>query len=221
MPPQFTTHASTNAWSFDEAMAVARWLLRDQLKMNATIVGALRRQQPHVTGIDLLTPHEDAYNRLLKITRLHEPEGLLIKTPQPGRFLKPVRGFAPIFKEAHFELDRFDAIPLGCPGDSPDLIPLRIYRYDHGPEGNEGWATLIRTGPNEYVRACLWRWGQNSKGGRSEGGYPITADGRQLPCATEAEAYRLLDLPPVPPRDRHPDQIPGFAAMIAKTTEKP
>ncbi len=213
-----THHSTISAWSFDEAMAVARWLLREQLKMNATIVGGLRRQEKMVTSIELLTPHVDAYDRLQRFVRVHIPDDVLIRPPQHGKFLRAGRGFAPFFKEAHLELDRFDAVPLGCPGTSPDLIPIRVYRYDHGAEGNEGWATLIRTGPNDYGRACLWRWSQVSRGGRSEGGYPLTADNRRLPCPSEERAYELLELDHVTPRDRHPDQIPGWKA-IAQATE--
>jgi hypothetical protein len=201
-------------------MAVARWLLHE-LRMNATIVGGLRRQEKMVTSIELLTPHPDAYDRLAKIVKLHVPDDVLIRPKQDGRFLNARRGFAPFFKEAHFELDRFDATPMGCPGLSPDLIPMRVFRYDHGADGNEGWATLIRTGPNDYGRACLWHWSRVSKGGRSEGGYPVTADNRRLPCPTEAEAYRLLQLDHTDPKHRHPDQIPGWAAMNIKMQPTP
>ena len=216
-----TQHTTIKAWSFDEGMAIARWLLREQVRMNATIVGGLRRQEKMITRIELLTPHTDAYDRLQKFVMLHVPDDVLIKPPQHGRFLRATRGYAPFFKEAHFELARFDATPLGCPGTSPDLIPLRIFRYDHGPEGNEGWATLIRTGPNDYGRACLWHWARVSRGGRSEGGYPMTADNRRLPCPSEAEAYRLLDLPFTDPKDRHPSQIPGWTEMTTKMTATP
>lgn len=97
---------------------------------------------------------------------------------------------------------------------------MNIARYVRGSSGNRGWITIIRTGSEEFSKACAAEWQRVSlcptglKG--SDGGFlqrwsgPL-ADGSRacevLPTPREEDVFALLKCVWVPPEKRTGDVL--------------
>lgn len=181
--------------------------------------------------IDLLAPMGGAtdgvYTRLQRVVDLHDQavQPMLIQGERTS-FCTIVKGMKPGFREVSFILDLFRAetnrpdFPREIMSDlwwkqaGMHLLPVQIFRYDPGAEGNLGWIQLIRTGPNRqddpWGQACLARWKDVSGGGKSEGGYPHDKEGRRIAVPTEEAAFAMLNMPFIPPHQRTAKRVPGW-----------
>lgn len=207
--------ATIQTWAHADAWAIAKWLV-DLWARGGVIVAGIRRLEPRVAGIEILIPIQpDAADGLYgtmqsHVVNVNQAAPMLFGNPATT-FLVPGKGFKPGFRDAAFQLDPVRARSRkGFPFVDDRPIPVRVRRFDDGPQGNAGWSTLIWTGPNDFGRACLWRWGQVSRGGYSKDGYPHTKDHRRLVVPTEDEAWRLLEMAPVAPKDRNVTIFPGW-----------
>lgn len=84
-------------------------------------------------------------------------------------------------------------------------VKIEVYRYEtEGPErlGNKGWQQMIRTGPREMGMHVLACWKRVTDGGKSQDGYPCTANGERVACPTEHQAFKLAGLPYIEPERR-------------------
>jgi hypothetical protein len=188
-------------------------------------VGSYRRGLPMVGDIELIAPMpgpddgDPLYERLaahfydpdvkpetIRTTQLAlfggapvEEVARLVSPVRRERFGNPGKGFRPGFRYAQVEL-----FLKGGPALS---IKLDWFRFDAGNTGNRGWIQLIRTGPWDFGRDCCARWKRISNGGYSTsseelGGCLHRSDGTRVPVPTETEAFRLLELPYIEPRER-------------------
>lgn len=204
------------------ALAVAAELMRTlQLDPETTLIaGSLRRELETVGDIELVAPHPgDGEDLTLELITRHflMPARLV---PVAAKAEKEVDLWAeapasppppPVPAAASPKLGhvikgakpgfRYCQLALPLIGGPRALINVDIFRYDPGPQGNRGWIELIRTGPGEFGKAALARWNRETNG-YSKDGYPHLPNGIRVPVPTEADAFRLLKMNPVPPRAR-------------------
>ncbi len=185
------------------------WRLLDLDDGDCSIVGSLRRKESTVGDVELLCP----------LPRADEPDTLLarirecfVSEREPASLFcpdnKPVvaeRGVIVKGANAGFKYCQLRAYLR----DHDQTMTVELWRYDTGPRGNQGWQSLIRTGPRQFGQACLSLHLRNRDGAKfagrhkaSDGGYPLDADGRPIPVPDERAAFKLLGIPYIEPERR-------------------
>lgn len=226
-----------------DLIIIGRWLLGVIMREPGAcwIVGSVRRCDLCRLGagcdrttkdLDLLIPGpadgtDEGFTRLQRIVDLADPEGLLpgMAPNARGSFIRAFSGFKPGFKEVKGEIDlsRAERHP-SFPRDQFDdrwwetaghaLLPMQIWRYVPGDQGNMGWCQLIRTGPNTeadpFGQACLRRW-KDLSGGKSDQGFPYDASGKRYFVPTEQAAFELLQMRYLEPHERTASRVPSGA----------
>jgi hypothetical protein len=233
-----THNTEAPAFLHRDLMALARWVLGGAGQQTGEIVGSVRRCPncaaraecvAHSKDLDLLAPmpaggSDPLHARLAKYAREGSDGQPSLMVDASGAFLMPVKGFKPGFRAASLLVDVAAAERRPeWPHDAfsrefydrhaASLVPVQIFRYDAGPQGNYGWIKLIRTGPNstsdDFGRACLSRWKAVTSGGKSQDGYPEDATGRRYPVPDEQAAFRLLRMPYLSPYQRTAKAVPS------------
>lgn len=165
------------------------------------VVGSIRRQRPDVGDIEIVCalPEEGALDQVYyNIGRLFTPpptgDMFDVARERPEHIGRILQGWNEGFRAISLEWHRSKVM-------GPDAIKVQIYRYDAGLDGNRGWITMIRTGPDVFGQFALAEYKRIS-GGCSDEGYPRTKEGKKVPVSTEEQALALCGLRWIPPEAR-------------------
>lgn len=174
-----------------------RWGLRPAL--GEIVVGSVRRQRPDVADLEFVAI-QPAGDKDRLFDQLEDEAGgragSLFCEDKP-RMIEVVQGLNHRFLHARIR------VRLVING-TPFVIPVEIYRFVVLPEmTNQGWVTLLRTGPTDFGIAFLAQWHahQSIPGGlqASKGGWLVDAAGKPVSVATEAQAFEGAGMPNVTP----------------------
>lgn len=216
------------------ANLMRKWDLREP---DARVVGSVRRKSEQVHDIELLAPLPIKANGMegddrlcKKITSgfalpkepavpLFQSEAVAEQAWQNGKMLTIC---APMFKACslavrvsptHFTSPKAD--PLGelvkgyCEllGEDSFYLPLQIFRYTPGVQGNRGWIELMRTGSADFSKAVLecWKWVCGTKGTSAPGsadGFLVDSLGNRRFTRNEYQVFQLIGCVWVAPEKR-------------------
>lgn len=174
-----------------------RWKMPAHVCM---IVGSVRRRKPDVGDLELIAPLPPEPK---KSDTLYETIAESMGVSRGGLFApkvtpigEVVQGLKPGFLSASLRVNaRFN--------DAEQLVGVQVFRYT---AVNRGWATLMRTGPDEFGKWFLWKWKQQF--GIPEGrqasidGNLVDAAGNVVPVDDEEACFRLIRKEFIPPEQR-------------------
>ena len=194
----------------DHAEGGARYV-RNQLGLEDCLVaGSIRRRVPWVKDIELVCamPGPGEPDTLLQRIRdifvcpveVAAAPSLWTSLAPASDITMPAKSIGVGIKGVREEF-RYCQLRVQAPSDKAVWMNVDIFRYDPGPQGNRGWIELIRTGPADFSKNALIRWKKLTQG-KSDQGYPITADGRRVPVPSEEAAFALLEWPWIHPWNR-------------------
>jgi hypothetical protein len=155
-------------------------------------VGSMRRQSPTVGDLELLAPLADEQDDTLanRIGALFRERHIELWRA-PGTVGRQLMGVRPGFAHCRVEMTT-----------AHGPLPVEIFRYVPGEQGNMGWLALMKSGPVRFVRHALVLRGRKIGRQASVDAFPSDAEGNTMACAGERQALELCGLPWVPPEVR-------------------
>lgn len=198
-----------------DAVEVARFLISVWFPgEKASPMGSVRRGEPNVGDIDILTLYpigcqvekpiakdDPAFQRIAATMRGEQQIQPALFGEQPARHARilgeAVEGLKPGFKACKLLIDG----PRGM------KIKVQIFRTT---AENAGWAAIKNTGPADFGKLFLIRWkerygipmGDSDNHPASRGGSLLDSYGIPVPTAGEMEAFEKCGMTYIPPKNR-------------------
>lgn len=168
--------------------------------------GSVRRRCATVGDLEIVAPLpagdvDTLFDRLAACIAL-EDGGLFQVENQIG---VARQGLKPGFKAARIDLSH----------KVYGVVPLEIYRYTQGIDGNLGWSLIMRTGPEEFGKEFLRRWKKKWAIHRDQNAcaenFLRDAHGQAIPTKDEREAFSQCGFGFVVPPEKREEYMRNLA----------